>query len=78
MKKLMTLATAALFCLALNAQCPQKKCGNCEKKTEQCSRQTCDQKKKCEKKGKECCKSVKKCKQSGKPCKKQCPQKKTK
>ena len=62
MKKLMTLAAAALFCIGLSAQCPQKKCGNCEKKTEQC-----DQKKKCEKKGKECCKTGKKCKQA---CKK--------
>ena len=65
MKKLMFIAAAAIFCLSMNAQTPQKKCdGKCGDKKEckkECKKdgKTCTMDGKCAK-GKKCCKKAEK------------------
>ena len=69
MKKLMLIAAAAIFCLSMNAQTPQKKCdGQCGDKKEckkECKKdckkdgKTCTMDGKCAK-GKQCCKKAEK------------------
>lgn len=65
MKKFILMATMALFCISVSAQCPEKK-GDGQQQTEQC----CKKKGKCCKKKKgDCCKKKAEKKKKGDCCK---------